>query len=102
MPIYEVNLFVDNDIAEEMAVWLRTHLREMLDFNGFVESKWYQLDPADDKQRWVCHYHVEKMQQLQDYLDHHAAAMREDGLKRFGGGFKANRRVLYEREVFSA
>lgn len=102
MPIYEVNLFVDNDIAEEMAVWLRRHMREMLDFEGFEEARWYQLEPEGGKQRWVCHYHVEKMQQLQEYFDHHAAAMREDGLKRFGSGFKANRRILYEREVFGA
>ncbi|HMB93571.1 MAG TPA: DUF4286 family protein [Rhodothermales bacterium] len=102
MIIYEVNLFVDNEIAEEMAVWLRTHLREMLAFDGFVEARWYQLDPADGKQRWVCHYYVERMSQLQDYFDQHAAAMRAEGVKRFGSTFSANRRILYEREVMKA
>ena len=102
MPIYEVNLFVENNIAEEMAVWLRTHMREMLDFDGFTAARWYQLDPEDGKQRWVCHYHVEKMQHLQDYFDHHATAMREDGIQRFGDAFSATRRILYERQVHIA
>ena len=35
MVIYEVNLYVDDDAAEEMAVWLKNHIREMLAFDGF-------------------------------------------------------------------
>ncbi len=34
MLIYEVNLYVDGDAAEEMAVWMKDHIREMLPSTG--------------------------------------------------------------------
>jgi len=43
---------------------------------------------------------VTDMASLQDYFDHHAAAMRQDGKTRFGENFSATRRVLHT--VFEA
>ena len=100
MVIYEVNIAVDGAAAEAMAVWMKTHIREMLAFEGFAGATWYFLDPEAGRQRWCIHYQVEGWKQLNDYFDNHAEAMRRDGLNRFGGKFSANRRVLYEREHF--
>ncbi len=100
MLIYEVNLYVDNAVAEEMAVWMKDHIREMLAFEGFVGATWYQRDPEEGRQRWVVHYQVERWDQVNAYFEHHADAMRQDELARFGGSFSADRRVLMERESF--
>ena len=100
MLIYEVNIEVDGTAAEAMAVWMKSHIREMLAFDGFAGATWYFLDPEAGQQRWSIHYQVEGWKQLNDYFDNHAEAMRQDGLNRFGGKFSANRRVLYEREQF--
>ena len=101
MLIYEVNLQIDNDVAEEVAVWMRAHVRDMLGFDGFERVAWYQRDPADGRQHWTMHYHVATGQQLNAYLDTHASAMRQDMLDRFSGRFSAERRILYLRETFS-
>ena len=98
--IYEVNLYVDGDAAEAMAVWMKDHVREMLAFDGFEEATWYFLDPENGRQRWTIHYKVGSWQHLNDYFENHAGAMRQDGLDRFGEKFSADRRVLYERERF--
>ena len=100
MLIYEVNIQVDGDAAEEMAVWMKTHIREMLAFDGFAEATWYFLDPEEGRQRWSIHYRVDSWNHLNHYFDNHAEAMRQDGLDRFGGMFSADRRILYEREHF--
>ena len=101
MLIYEVNLYVDPDAAEGMAVWLRAHVREMLGFDGFKGAAWYFRDPDEaGRQRWTLHYRVEGWKHLSAYFEHHADRMRRDGLDHFGGRFSADRRVLYEREVF--
>ena len=101
MLLYEVNLQVDAGVAEEMAVWLKSHIREMLAFDGFAGATWYFMDPAEDgRQRWSVHYEVESWKQLDAYFTKHAGRMREDGLARFGGRFTADRRVLYRRERF--
>ena len=98
--IYEVNLYVDGDAAEDMAVWMKEHVREMLEFDGFAGATWYFREPEAGRQRWTIHYRVDSWQQLNDYFENHAEAMRQDGLDRFGGTFSADRRVLYERERF--
>jgi len=100
MLIYEVNLYVDDDTAEEMAVWLKDHIREMLAFDGFEGATWYFRDPEAGRQRWTTHYQISSWTHLNDYFENHAEAMRQGGLNRFGGKFSADRRVLYERERF--
>ena len=102
MLLYEVNIQVDADAAEEMAVWMKAHIREMLGFDGFASATWYFHDPdADGRQQWSIHYHVAGWKHLNDYFERHAAAMRQEGVDHFGGRFSANRRVLYEREQFN-
>jgi hypothetical protein len=41
-----------------------------------------------------CHYRLRDADALDAYLREHAASMREDGLRRFGDGFIAERRIL--------
>lgn len=108
MLIYEVNLTVENSIANEYASWLGEHIREMLQIDGFRAAAWYVEDaPQQEKEpaasrQWTIHYQVESREHLDTYFDEHAERMRQEGLDRFEGQFEASRRVLVQRQVFSS
>jgi len=95
MIIYEVNLNVRLDIAAEYEAWLKEHIRQMLGFEGFLGAFWLEdTQPAEGMRCWVVQYRLRDRKSLDEYLEHHAAGMRRDGLERFPGGFTATRRIL--------
>ena len=104
MILYEVNLFVDDSVLGEFVPWLRKHVEEMLAIDGFERAQILHFDAADqsDEQRAAntgralisCHYWLRDRAALDDYFAQHAAAMRADGMARFGGQFSAERRIL--------
>ena len=102
MVVYEVNLEVETEVAEAYAAWLAPHVAEVLAAPGFVSADWWTVEPdGDDRQpgvRWCVQYRVESRAALQTYFDEHAGRLRGDGLARFGGRFRASRRVLLPRE----
>ena len=49
MIIYEVNLTVDPEIADEYAVWLRPHIVHILELDGFLGAEWRRI-----ARRWCC------------------------------------------------
>ena len=99
MVIYEVNLAVDDDVAEAYAAWLAPHIDEVLAVPGFLSAEWFEVDVDDagGRRQWVVQYRVESREALAEYFDTHAARLRGDGLERFGGRFEASRRVLIPR-----
>ena len=102
MIIYEVNLGVENQVAESFAVWLRRHVPDIVQIGGFLEACWYYRDPEDGRQRWTIHYHVADWKTLRNYLDQHAESARKEGTDLFGDSFSADRRILFERERFGS
>lgn len=95
--IYEVNLSIDAAIIDDYRAWLAAHVTQMLDVPGFIDAEVFDLlDPpaAAGEIALSVRYRVHGMAALQDYFDHRAAAMREDGQHRFAGRFRATRRVL--------
>ena len=48
MIIYEVNLTVDPDSADEYAAWLRPHVAHILEIDGFLGAEWLERDTASD------------------------------------------------------
>ncbi len=98
MILYEVNLTLDHDIAEEFASWLEPHIKEMVDLPWFQGAKWFTTQPLTDETSkritWTVHYEATSRQALQDYFDKDAQRMRGDGLTRFEGKFSATRRIL--------
>ena len=103
MLIYEVNLTVNSDVANEYRTWLQAHIEELLEIDGFHAAKLYQRDSDEaggDGECWTVHYFLESREALNNYFDNCAPKMREDGLKRFGGRFSATRRVLEPMEKF--
>lgn len=96
MLVYEVNLDIDADIAVEYRRWLDAHVAAMLALPGFVSAGVFDVrEPeAAGSVRLCVHYLLHDADALAAYLREHAPRMREDGVARFGGRFRASRRVL--------
>ena len=96
MIVYEVTLDVEASIAGEYLDWLRLHIGEMLALPGFVDASLAEvLEPSREARRqWCVTYRLHDRAALDAYLAGPAAAMRADGLRRFGGRFEASRRIL--------
>ena len=104
MLIYEVNLEVDHDIADEYSQWLEDHIGQVLKFEGFLSAELFEEQTGgvekNNSGKWTIHYHVRDLECLENYFDQHAAKMRKDGLDRFGDKFSATRRVLKNIQHF--
>lgn len=97
MIVYEVTLQVERGIAADFTAWLREHRLQMLALPGFVDAQQFsRVDEASDSTHctFVMAYRLRDQAALDAYFAEHAAAMRADGLARFGTRFSATRRVL--------
>jgi hypothetical protein len=95
--LYEVNLVVREAIHADYLAWLVPHMGEMLAFPGFVSAE--LLEPRDPPapegmRALTVHYRIVNEESLARYFAEDAPRMREEGLRRFGDGFHATRRVL--------
>jgi hypothetical protein len=101
--VYEVNLFVDAAIGGEYRQWLATHVAQILQLPGFIDARILEVLESDVEPRAQCEevalcvqYTLRDRAALETYLGEHAPRMRGDGEARFGGRFRARRRVLGE------
>ena len=99
--VYEVDLDVDVAIAADYRSWLETHVRQMLALPGFVSAEMFEvIEPVYAGRVGVCvHYRLRDAAVLEAYLRDHAPRMRAEGAARFGGRFRASRRVLRTHEI---
>ena len=93
---YEVSLSVAADIADDYLAWLQAHIGQLLALPGFVQARlWRVEDPAQTGRVDYCvRYRLADARALDAYLQRHAAAMRQEGLARFGAAVRAHRRIL--------
>ncbi|QDQ40331.1 DUF4286 family protein [Legionella geestiana] len=64
-------------------------------FRGFSRRKSLKEVALNAPQHaFTVHYRLQNRDSLEHYFKENAAAMREDGLRRFGGRFSASRRIL--------
>ena len=92
---YEVSLDVDAAIADDYLAWLHAHVDEILALPGFIGANILSLDVEEPGRRaWCVRYRLTDRSALEAYFREHAARMREDGVRRFGGAFRASRRIL--------
>ena len=97
MILYEVNLEVRDEIIADYRPWLAEHVRDMLRLPGFVSAEVFECrdpPPAEGTHAITVQYRLVDETALDRYLMQHALRMREDGLRHFGDGFTASRRVL--------
>jgi len=110
MLIYEVNLTVDGDAATRYSAWLREHIREMLEVDGFEAAVWFDrhedgdVTPEDDEptdpREWTVHYQVRDREALDAYFDEHADEMRREGVEKFGDHVESRRRIFEQKRLF--
>jgi len=95
--IYEVTLDVEAGVLTDYRPWLHQHVAQMLALPGFTGAEIRQQiepTPAPDRVVFCVQYRLRDRAALDDYLRTHAARMRADGEQRFGGRFRASRRIL--------
>lgn len=96
--VYEVRLSVEPRLAGDFDRWLNDHVREMIALPGFYDARVIRAEPAPDGSiRRLVRYRLRDRAALDHYLEHHAEAMRRDGLDRFGKAFSAARDVYPAR-----
>jgi antibiotic biosynthesis monooxygenase (ABM) superfamily enzyme len=95
--VYEVNLVVQRRIEAEYRAWLAGHIDEILALPGFLGAEVFErVEPVagPDEFALCVHYRLAGAAALAEYFAEHAPRLRADGVDRFGGGFRADRRVL--------
>lgn len=95
--IYEVNLDIDAAIRAEYLDWLSAHMHEICALPGFVGAQlWEVAEPGAEPGRvsLCAQYTLRDGAALDAYLREHAPRLRAEGEARFGGRFRASRRVL--------
>lgn len=94
---YEVALEPDAEILPDFEAWLEYHVDEMLALPGFTGASIHKAeDPDSGAALRVVRYQLADRAALERYLDEFAPRMRAEGLARFGGRFRASRRVVLE------
>jgi hypothetical protein len=100
--LYEVNLEADAGIEGEFDTWLRDHIADVLQFDGFLSAE--ILDDGTTAQggriRRTVQYRLRSQADLDTYLREHAPRMQRQGVERFGDQYAATRRMLAHREEF--
>ena len=100
--IYEVDLWIDTQVADDYRSWLAIHVGEMLALPGFVEARIFDVlepAPAPGEIALCVHYTLHDHAALDDYQRLHAPRLRQEGVARFGTRFRAQRRVLVDAAV---
>lgn len=99
MIVYEVRLFINNEIDLAFHTWLKKHIAEMLQLPGFIKAMILKPDQESPNQKKLTiHYHLENRQALANYMATYAGKMREEGLRLFQDQFVAERQI-YEIEM---
>ncbi len=101
MVIYEVNLCIDEEIYAEYLVWLKEHVQKMLQFPGFLQASFFKPEQECNaaQEKLTVQYQLESRDALEKYFTEFAPKMREDGIRRFGNKFSAERRIFHVQAV---
>ena len=99
--LYEVNLEADAAIEGPFDTWLRDHIADLLQLDGFRSAEILDDSSAPPgRVRRIVQYRLRDQAALDAYLRDHAPRMRSQGVAKFGEAYSADRRVLAHREEF--
>jgi hypothetical protein len=97
MIVYNVTVKVNHEIATAWLEWLKAeHIPAMTATGCFTHATILRLLETDDTEgpTYAVQYFAESRGLLNNYLELHAAGLREQGLAKWGGGFIAFRSVM--------
>jgi Protein of unknown function (DUF3667)/Domain of unknown function (DUF4286) len=99
--VYEVSLDAEAAIEVPFDTWLRDHVADVLQFDGFLSAEILGDGMATDGRiRRIVQYRLRNQAALDAYLRDHAPRMRAQGIEKFGERYTVERRVLAHREEF--
>ena len=102
MTIYEVNLNIQDNIYNDYYKWLTHHIGLMMKQKGFIGYHMaMNSEQSGDSKNITVWYYLDSMDSLNDYLENHSKEMRDDGIKKFGDKFSANRRIFETEQSFA-
>jgi len=99
MILYNVTIKINHEAEREWLQWMKDeHMPELMNTGLFADAKLFRLLDVDDSEgvTYAAQYFCNTMQDYNNYISGHAAAMREKGLKRFGDKFIAFRTVMQQ------
>ena len=95
---YEVTITISNDILDDYLKWLKLHIVEMLELDGFEDAKYYLVD-IQGKQVVCVRYFVKSKEILEAYIKNVAPKMRNSSKDKFKERVEISRRVLIEGDI---
>lgn len=97
MIVYNVTIKTEPAITDDWIDWMHTeHIPAMMDTGLFAGYRFCHLLEQDETEgaTFTVQYFCADMDQYETYIREHAPAMREQGVRRFGGQFIAFRTVM--------
>lgn len=97
MILYNVTLKVDTDVAADWVAWMKArHMPDLMATGLFTDCRLGRLLDQDEQDgiTYVAQYTCEERQQYEQYIEKHAAEMREQAHLRFPGKFVAFRSLI--------
>ena len=96
-PIYEVNFFMDRDIADECGLWLEEHIRDAMRVEGVLECNGHvRSDDDEGRARRTCQYVLADDEALDRFLEGIGGEIDNELEARFGDRVGIGARVLRE------
>lgn len=92
--IYEVNIKIPSQIKDDYLSWLKHHIDEILQIDGFLSASFFEDESHEGYLQYCVQYQVLSQEKLDHYLKDFAPKMRSDGVQKFGTKVKITRRIL--------
>lgn len=97
MIIYNVTIKVQEAIKEDWLLWLKDeHIPDVIHTGCFTHAVILRLVEVDDTEgpTYAVQYYAESKGLYNNYIENHAAAMRQKGFDKWGSAFIAFRTVM--------
>ncbi|KGP63495.1 hypothetical protein EP47_05795 [Legionella norrlandica] len=101
MVIYEVSLTIDADVYSQFRLWLSKHVREIIEFPGFIQACILRQEKSEDpeQEKLTVQYQLNSRNDLEKYFSELAPRMREEGINMFPNQFSAERKIFEMQEI---
>lgn len=102
--VYEVNIRVKSEVAEDYVKWLETtHIKDVMKENDFKSSVLFTVlgHEGDTEYRYyTIQSTLDSQEKIENYIVNVAPKMRSLTIEKFGDNFTFERRVLKFRKGF--
>ncbi len=96
MILYNVTVILDEEIQQEYLEWLKQkHVPEVMKLSGFASSRILKvLDSPNEGVTYCIQYVADSREQYDNYLQHHAPALRNSFPETFTNKFVVYRSLM--------